>query len=270
MPEKLWNKITDYMPAVIGAICVFVIGFLLIKLIINLMKRGMKKSKADRTAKSFIVSVVQTALYVLVVICVLSALKVPMTSIVAAVGAAGVAIALAVQNSLSNVAGGFIILFTQPFKCNDYVKINGYEGSVTSISILYTKLLTFDNKAVLIPNGTVTTSSIINYSHEEFRRLDMKFKIDYNCDFHKAMELIADVVKNNTLNISVREDIIVDIEEFCENGIVLMLKAWIYPKDYWNLYYYVNSHVKDAFDKNNITLPYQKHTINLKETPDNH
>ena len=154
MFENFSEKVIEFIPNIIAAIIILFLGFLLSKITVRLMTKGMKKSKLEPTARSFIRSIIQTVLYILVVIMALSALKVPMTSIIATISAAGVAIALALQSSLSNVAGGFLLMFSHPFRCGDFVEINNVTGTVKEITILYTKLLTTDNKAVIIPNGT--------------------------------------------------------------------------------------------------------------------
>ena len=168
MSEKLIEKMLAWLehmgPLFLEAAVILIVGKITAKLVLKIMSKGLKNKHIDNTAHTFMMSIVKTLIYIFAVIMALSALNVPMSSIVATVGAAGLTLGLALQGSLSNVAGGFIILFSKPFQCGDYVMINNNEGYVTAISILYTRILTIDNKAVFIPNGTVSSSTITNFT----------------------------------------------------------------------------------------------------------
>lgn len=258
MLKKFADQIIAYLPHIIAAVIVLILGIILTKIANKLLLKGLKKSKINSTAHSFLHSVLSTVLYILVAIITLSVLKVPMTSIVAAVGAAGVAIALALQGSLSNVAGGFLIMFTHPFKCGDFVEINSESGSVNEITILYTKLLTTDNKAVLIPNGTVIGSTIINYTQEDLRRLEMHFSIDYTSDYRKAQKLILEIINANPLALDKPEEPFVTMCEHAESSIKLLTRVWVKSSDYWDLNFQLLEQVKEKFDENGITIPLNK------------
>lgn len=265
MGKHLLTQIEAFLPHIAAAIIIFILGIILTKIVTKILSKGLKKSKIDPTAHSFLQSVLKTVLYVLVVIITLSALKVPMSSIIATVGAAGVAIALALQNSLSNVAGGFLLMFTHPFKCGDFIEINNVSGTVNAITILYTRLLTTDNKAVMIPNGTVSGATIINYTQEGIRRLDICFSVDYNTDYRKAEKIILDIIKANPLTLDSPEKPFVTISEHAASAIKILARVWVRSENYWDLNYRLLEQVKDRFDENGIEIPYNKLDINMQK-----
>lgn len=193
------QKIQDAIPTVLVAVVIFIIGALLAKLLQKAVKRGMKRSNIDDTAIGFFQSLIRVILYTVLIVICLSILKVPMSSIVAVIGAAGLAIGLALQNSLSNLAGGFIILFSKPFKAGDYIETSGVSGTVESVGILYTRIITPDNKTVYIPNGTISASVISNYTEKKLRRLDLEFSISYESDFDKAQHLIRQTINESEI-----------------------------------------------------------------------
>ncbi len=265
MGNHFLEQIENFIPHLIAAVIIFITGLILTKIVTKLLTKGLKKSKIDPTAHSFLQSVLKTILYILVVIITLSALQVPMSSIIATVGAAGVAIALALQSSLSNVAGGFLIMFTHPFKCGDFIEINGISGTVSAITILYTRLLTLDNKAVLIPNGTVSGSTIINYTQENYRRLDINFSIDYEADYHQAEKIILDVIKSNSLALDTPEKPFITISAHADSAIKILARVWVKSSDYWELNYQLLEQVKDKFDENGIIIPYNKLDVHIEK-----
>ena len=186
LSDRFLNWLEKFTPHLIAAAVIFLLGILLDKLVLKVMHKGLSMRRTDVTIHKFLTSVVHTVLLIIIIVMALSALQVPMSSIVATIGAAGLAIGLALQNSLSNVAGGFIILFSKPFKCGDYVKIGDSEGTVDAISILYTTLKTLENKMIFIPNGVVSQSTITNITADDKRRLELKFSISYNDDHNNG------------------------------------------------------------------------------------
>ncbi|MBQ8435583.1 MAG: mechanosensitive ion channel, partial [Oscillospiraceae bacterium] len=218
------NNFLDFLPTLLLAIIVFVIGCVLNSVIMNLLGKGMEKSKLDKTIHRFLNSLVKIIIFAFVLIIVLTILGIPMDSIVAVVSSAGVAIGLAMQSSLSNVAGGFMVLIGRTFKVGDYVQINGMEGVVEEITILSTKIITGDNKDVFIPNGTVVNSVIINYSQEKTRRVDQIFSISYNNDSKKAVAVIQSVVEKNELILKDPEPF-VKVSAFSPNSIDITVKV---------------------------------------------
>ncbi|MBR4627872.1 MAG: mechanosensitive ion channel [Ruminococcus sp.] len=252
------------MPSLFMALLIFIGGFITVKIIIRVVKRAMKRSNIDSAAKSFLISLIKIILYVNVLIMVLSVLGVPMSSIITIFGAAGLAISLALQSCLSNLAGGFIILFSKPFTAGDLLEIDGTVGKVESISILYTKLVTFDNKTVYIPNGKVSEGRIINYTESPTRRLDMRFDISYGADYEKARELILSAAAANKLVLKTPAPI-VRMSSHNESSVTVDALVWVNNADYFEARYDLVENVKTAFDENGIEIPFNQLDVHIKE-----
>lgn len=243
--------------SLVAALIIMLIGIISSKLIIRIMSRGLEKSRIDATAHGFFKSLTNTVLYIFVLVIALSVLGVPMTSIIAVIGAAGLAIGLALQNSLSNIAGGFIILFSKPFKVGDFIETNEISGSVDSINILYTRLLTPDKKSVYVPNGNITSATIVNYTDEPVRRLDMVFKVSYDCDYRRAISIIERIIDDHPLALDEPEPFI-RMVDMNEGFLKISARAWVDSGDYWTLNFDMQELVRDAFSNAGITIPYNK------------
>lgn len=262
--QKLMSGIIGFLPTLLIAAVVLIVGLLLSKLIMRIMARGLQKSKLDKTAHGFLKSLVHIVLYTLVGVIALSTLGVPMTSIIAVIGAAGLAVGLALQNSLSNLAGGFIILISKPFKVGDYVETNGVSGTVQNITILSTKLLTPDNKAVYIPNGQISGTKLINYTEETLRRLDMDFTIAYKDDYEAARAIVMGIIEKNPLALKEPEPF-ARMSDHDQSAIVITARIWVLSENYWTLHYDMLEQVKNGFDEAGISIPFQQlevHTVN--------
>lgn len=249
------QKIQDAIPTVLVAVVIFIIGALLAKLLQKAVKRGMKRSNIDDTAIGFFQSLIRVILYTVLIVICLSILKVPMSSIVAVIGAAGLAIGLALQNSLSNLAGGFIILFSKPFKAGDYIETSGVSGTVESVGILYTRIITPDNKTVYIPNGTISASVISNYTEKKLRRLDLEFSISYESDFDKAQHLIRQTINESEIALKEPEPP-VRMGRQDDSAIIIFTYVWVDSSNYWELRYTLLENVKKQFDANGISIPF--------------
>lgn len=260
--EKLLQAILNYLPTFFIAIFVFAIGIIVSRLIVKLLAKGLEKGKLDKTAHEFVKSLVRVSLYTLVSVIALSTLGVQMSSIIAVIAAAGLAVGLALQNSLSNLAGGFIILFTKPFKVGDYIESNGIGGSVQHISILNTKLLTPDNKSVYIPNGQVSGGKIINFTEESTRRLDMNFGISYEDDFEKAKKILLEIINNHPLTLSTPEPF-VRMGEQATSCIIITVRIWVLTENYWTLNFDMLELVKTAFDREKISIPFEQLDVRI-------
>ena len=249
------HKIQDAIPTLLVAVVVFFIGVLLAKLLQKMIKRGMRRSNIDETAIGFFQSLIRVILYTVLIVICLSILNVPMSSIVAVIGAAGLAIGLALQNSLSNLAGGFIILFSKPFKAGDFIETSGVSGTVESVGILYTRIITVDNKTIYIPNGTVSGSVISNYTEKKLRRLDLEFSISYASDFDKARSLILQAIQAE--EIALKEPApLVRMGRQDDSAVVVFTYVWVDSSNYWELRYTLLENVKKQFDANGISIPF--------------
>lgn len=250
--EKLLEKFSDYVPTLLVAIAILVFGVIIIKIVEKIMSKALNKSKIDITAHSFLKSLVKVSLYTILIIMVLSQLGIPTTSLVTIVGAAGLAVGFALQTSMGNLAGGFIILFSKPFKVGDYIEIGSSYGKVDNITILHTRLLTADNKSIYIPNGQISSSTVTNYTQQDIRRLDLVFTIGYKSDFNKAKEVLSDIVAKNPLALNEPAPII-RVSEQAASSIKIAVKVWVKHDDYTNLNFDLNEEVKTRFDEENIS-----------------
>ncbi|MGI5958038.1 MAG: mechanosensitive ion channel family protein [Massiliimalia sp.] len=256
--------IDTYGSKLLSCVLILAIGGIIIKVAVALFKKALKKSPISVTMHKFLTSALSIALIILLAIIVLDNWGVPTTSLVAAFSVFGLAISLAVKDSLANVASGVILLVTKPFDVGDYVELNGVEGTVNYINMLTTKLNTFDNKAIYIPNGQISSDRIVNYTREENRRLDLVFSIGYGDDFQKAKKIISEIIDAHPLAVKTPEPV-VRMCEHNQSSIDICAKVWVKSSDYWNLKYDLLEEVKIQFDKNDINIPYPQLDVHLKQ-----
>lgn len=262
--SRLWQSFIDYIPTLLAAIIIYIVGCIINKIALKLLGKGLEKSRLDKTVHGFLNSLVKIVLFGLVIIIVLTVLGIPMTSIITVIGSAGIAIGLSLQSSLSNVAGGVIVLMGKIFKVGDYVKINGDEGTVEEISILCTKMITADNKTVYIPNGTVSNAVVTNYTQEKTRRVELVFGISYDNDSKKAISVINGVLAENSKVLS-NPAPFVHISAFSASSVDITVRAWVNSADYWDVYFKLLEEIKDAFDKNDIVIPYNQIDVHMSD-----
>lgn len=262
--SNLFQPFLDKLPELIFAVIFLAVGYFLIKQVMRFVRRAFERSNMDGIMASFVRSVIKIILYVLLVVIVLSILDVPMDSIVAVIASAGVAVGLALKDSLSNLAGGFIILFSKPMKEGDTVEVDGVIGKIEAITILYTRIVTPDNKTVFIPNGVVSGSKIINYTDKELRRVDLFFGISYENDIDMARTVLMDTVQAapETLHDPAPE---VFVSSHDESAVTLRLQVWTKSENYWALHYRLLEDVKKAFDCKGIAIPYPQVDVHVLE-----
>lgn len=259
---KLIDSILGFIPTLLLAIIVFIVGFFLNKVILNIFAKGAEHSKLDQTVNKFLSSVIKIVVTAIVIIVVLSILGIPMTSIITVLGTMGVAVGLALKDSLSNVAGGVILLINRTLKVGDYVDIGAYSGTVDEVSILFTKITTTDNKDIFIPNGTVATSAITNYSIEGNRRVDLVFGISYDNDHKKAISAINSVIEKHPLIVKEPESF-VRLGELGASSLNITVRVWTKNADYWTVYFDLIEQVKEKFDAENIVIPYNQMDVHV-------
>lgn len=262
--ERSIRYFKNALPSIIIACIIIIAGLFISKLVSRFMAKTLRKSNVDGAAKSFLISLIRIIVASIAIIMALTVLNVPMSSVITIFGAVGLAISLALQNCLSNLAGGFIILFSKPFNAGDTIEIDGSVGKVESISILYTKIVTFDNKTVFIPNGNVSAAKIINYTESPTRRIDLKFDISYNADFQKARKIILDIIKNETLILKEPAPI-VHMTSHNESSISIDTLVWVKNEDYRTERYNMIEAVKERFDAENIEIPFNQLDLHIKE-----
>lgn len=266
--QDLWKAFLGVIPTILFAILVLIVGLIVTKLSIALLSKGLDKVKAskrsslDETVTKFIKQVVKIVLYVLLITIVLSILGVPTTSVVTVIGTAGVAIGLALQGSLSNVAGGFLLMLTKPFRIGDYILVGGVEGTVEQISILHTQLVTATNQAVYIPNGSAVGATIINNSAKNTRRVDLTFSISYEDDFEKAQAIITQVL-NDQPKVLKDPAPTVRMAEHSASAIVIAVRPWCSTADYWDVYFDTIEKIRAAFIANNISIPFNQLDVHV-------
>lgn len=253
----LGRGVLNAIPTILLAIIVLIVGLLLCKLSVKLIARGMERAKTDITVAKFVKQCVKIILYVLLFIVVLSIIGIPTTSVITVVGTAGVAIGLALQDSLSNVAGGFILMLTKPFKIGDYIIVNGVEGTVSQIAILHTRLDSASNQGIIIPNSQAATATVINNSANDTRRVDLTFSIAYEDDYEHAQQVILDVLKAND-KVLKDPSPTVRMLEHGASAIIIATRPWCRTEDYWDVYFSTIEQVRKAFIENNISIPFDQ------------
>lgn len=266
--EDLGSSILKAVPTILFAVLILVIGIFFTKLCLWLISKGLNKSKLDLTVTKFATQVTKIVLYVLLVTIILSILGIPATSIITVIGTAGVAIGLALQDSLSNVAGGFILMVTKPFKIGDYIIVGGVEGTVAQISVLHTRLDSASNQAIFIPNGQAVNATIVNNNGNNIRRVDMTFSISYEADFAKAQKVIMDVLNSNP-KIDTTRAMTVRMLEHGASAIVIAVRPWCKTADYWDVYFDTTEQVRAAFIKNDIEIPFDQLDVHLVGNSEN-
>ena len=236
---------------------IFWIGTKVIKLARKVTAKALEKAHADKGVITFLDNVVKFGLYGLLVVIILQKFGIEMTSIAAVVASAGVAVGLALQGSLSNLAGGVLILILRPFLVGDYIVAAGLEGTVTEIQMFYTKLTTPDNRIVIIPNGTLSNGNIVNVSALDKRRLDITTGIAYSADLKLAKEVLMSLLENCEYVLK-DEGYDVFVSNLGASSVDLNVRFWVNKEDYWTAKAYVTENIKPKLDANNIEIPYNK------------
>jgi small conductance mechanosensitive channel len=260
--EKIFNLAVEYGPKLLGAIIVLLIGLWIIKMFNKSTGKFMAKRKVDATLMPFISSLIGILLKVLLIISVLGMVGVQMTSFIAILGAAGLAVGLALSGTLQNFAGGVIILIFKPFKVGDFIEAQSFKGIVKEISIFTTLLNTLDKKLVIIPNGPLSTESITNYSAEPQRRVDWKFAISYGNDMEKFKKAINDFIDEDSRILKDPESFI-GLIEFADSSVNFVVRAWVNAPDYWAVFFDMNEKVYKRFKEYNLSIPFPQMDIHL-------
>ncbi len=263
--DDIVKWLIDKSGSVIAAFIFIFVGIKVTGLLIKLAKRGFDRSKIDDSVAGFLLSVIRIVGYILVFITAATILGFEVTSFVAILTTASMAIGLALQGALSNLAGGVLILLLKPFKVGDYIAMsgNGPEGTVNAIDIFYTRLLTHDNKLVVIPNGTLTNSSLVNVTSESKRKLEVTIPVAYNTDIRKLKDVINDILaKDERVLDGEPKDIF--ISSFDDSGMTIAVRAWAATSDYWSTLWDLRERVKLAFDENGIEIPYNRVEVEMR------
>ena len=261
LPEKAFHL---GLRVVLAALA-FLIGVQLIRLVRHVLKKTLGRSRVDDSAVSFIDSFVKFGMYFILVLTVASGLGVDAASIIALLGSASVAIGLAVQGSLSNFAGGVLLLILKPFAPGDYIRDGaGNEGTVESIDVFYTHLITPDHKSIVLPNGTLANGSIINFTKCPTRRLDISVGISYKDDIKRAKAVLIDLLKADSAVLK-DEDVLVFVDTLGDSSVILNLRCWTLQSDYWTAKWRLTEETKYALDEAGISIPYPQIDVHVEQ-----
>ena len=263
--DAAWPKAFAIVKIIVVALLIWIIGKKVIKLVLKITKRALEKGKVDEGVQSFLMSLVRILLYGVLVVILIGTVGIDTSSVIALLGSAGLAVGLALQGSLSNFAGGVLILILKPFKIGDYIVANGMEGTVTGIDIFYTKLRTGDNRVVVLPNGNLSNSDLINVSQEPIRRVDMVASVDYDSDIKKVKQILFDIASN--LEYSFEDEghpIQVYVNSYEASSIDVGLRFWVNAGDYWAAKWTANEQMKEKFDAAGISIPFNQLDVMIK------
>lgn len=262
--EGMVPSLLSFLVQVVVAIIVLLIGSRIIKFLLKLIRKSLDRSKVEAGVVTFLCSLVKYSLYFVLAMIILAQFGVTTSSVVAVLGSAGLTLGLALQGSLSNFAGGVLILLLKPFVVGDYIidGATGQEGTVSSITIFYTKLLTIDNRLILIPNGTLSNSSITNVTRMEKRRIDLLIGVSYEANLAKTKQVLLDVVKSED-KILPGEPVDVYVSELADSSVQMGVRAWVKTEDYWPIRWKMTEDIKNALDANGISIPYPQMDVTI-------
>lgn len=264
----------DHIPNLISfaieivlALIFFFLGRIAIKWIRKLTRKMLERSNVDKGVETFVDSLLKFMLYGILLFTIATKFGFDTASVAALIASAGVAVGLAVQGSLSNFAGGILILLLKPFVVGDYIieDNHGDEGTVKEIQLFYTKLLTVDNRTVVIPNGMLTNNSLTNVTHMDERKLELKISISYESDLLKAKAVLADLIQKESRIMQDKEHRIF-VDELGDDGVILGMRCWVSTEDYWNVRWDMLEGIKLTFDRENIVIPYRQMNVRIQES----
>lgn len=253
----------DFAKSLLNSVIIFIIGWYGVKALVYFVIKMMKRSQIDPIVISFVKSIIEIGLRIVVIITAISQLGINTTSLVAVLTTAGAAIVLGLKDSMTGVVSGIIILFAKPFVKDDIIEVKGYVGRIEQIQLLYTILMTFDNKMVVIPNNELASSTFVNYSHEDVRRVDYTVNVHYESDVEKAKRLILDLMLKHPYALK-EPTPYVRVSEYKDSSIAIGLRVWTKTENYYDLKDDLVEEIKKEFDKNGIFMPYQQIEIHLK------
>lgn len=272
-PDMLRNWLEGLVPDILNfgfqvvlAIVTYLIGGKVIRWIVRIITRSMERREVDAGVKQFVTAFVKYGLYVVLVFVILGLFGIGTTSAAAALSSAGVALGLALQGSLSNLAGGVLILLLKPFRVGDYIieDTNKNEGTVSEISIFYTKLLTIDNRVVVIPNGMLSNSSLTNATDMEWRRIDLRIGISYESDIREAKEVLLALAMEEPARLQ-EEEPVVFVDELGASAVNMGIRYWVKADEYWPARWRLTENIKYAFDEKGIEIPFQQIDVQIKQ-----
>jgi len=249
---------------IVAALAIFVIGSWVARRVKKLVVSLMTRSKTDPTLVGFTANIAHVAFMAFIVLAALNQLGIQTTSFVAIIGAAGLAIALSLQGSLSNFAAGFLMIAFRPFKVGDFIEGAGVAGTVVEISIFTTTLKTGDNKKIIVPNAKISEDNIINYSANETRRVDLLVGVSYEAALPHVKQVLEDIIKAES-RVLAEPEYLIAVSELADNSVNLVVRAWVKTSDYWPVHFALTETIKNRFDEEGIGIPYPQRDIHVYE-----
>ena len=256
------NWITTEGVKVVIALVLLIVSFAIVRMISKRLRRAFEKKGTDKTISNVILHVFDYGARILIVLCLLGYLGIETSGVAALISALGVGVGLAVQGALSNLAGGVLIILTRPFKVDDFIEAEGFSGTVEDINIIHTTLRTPDNKVIILPNGSLANSNVVNYSVKDTRRVDFTVSIAYSADFVKAKQLIAAIFEGHD---KVLKDpaYMIRMKEHGASAIVLTARCHVNSADYWDVFFDVTEQIKASFDENGGEIPFDQLDVHV-------
>lgn len=262
--EKLISSLASLGGKIVVAGLIVAVGLKMSGIVLKLMSKSHVFTSIDTTVQTFLKSAVSVVLKAVVFVTAIGVLGVPLTSVVTVIASCGVAVGLALQGGLSNIAGGIIILIFKPFKVGDYIDDQSVSGTVEAIGIFYTTLVTGDNKRVIIPNGALMNSTVTASNQLDTRRVDFEFSIAYNEDIDRVKRVIENTVAENTKVLKDKK-VNIFVAEHADSCVKLSVRVWTKTENYWSVYFDINEKIKKAFDENNIEIPFPQLDVHMKK-----
>ena len=260
--SSLWVTITTGAAGrVLSALMTFVVGYILIRIATNLLRSALEKTKLEKAAHSLILSLAKTVLYVLLILAIIKGLGIDITGVVALASVMTLAVSMSMQNMLTNVMGGFTLLYNHPFHSGDFVEIAGQSGTVKDINMAYTRLLTPDNKVISIPNSAVVSAQIVNFSAAGSRRVDLAVTASYDAPTRKVIDALLEA--GSVEKVLTEPAPFAAVETYGDSAIGYVLRLWVKSEDYWDVYFGVNQRIKDVFDQQDIEMTYPHLNVHL-------
>ncbi|EMR04302.1 mechanosensitive ion channel family protein [Cesiribacter andamanensis] len=263
---NLTELATLYIPKLLLALFTLIVGLWLVSKLTMLLRRALTNRKVDPSLAPFLSSIIKIVLVVMLIISVAGMVGIETTSFIAVLGAAGLAIGLALQGSLSNFAGGVLILFLKPFRVGEVIEAQGLIGTVTEIQIFHTYMLTFDKKVIIIPNGPLANNNIVNYSREKSRMVEWVFGISYSDSIDQARSIIREVIFSDPRVLNV-ENPYINVLALADSSVNIRVRAEVLQENYWQMFFDMNERVKKAFDAQGITIPFPQRTLHIQQAP---
>lgn len=266
---KIWESIKNFFTTnyigIIKFFAVLIFGIIAIKIVLNITKKIMNKTKMEKVTQGFLYGILKFCLYLLLFLSLLNIIGIAITGILTTLSALVLAIGMALQNNISNLANGIVIISSHMFKKGDYVSVDGVEGSINDINFLFTTIMTTDNKKITLPNSTIVNNAVTNYGANNLRRVNFNFGVAYESDVEIVKKIVIDVMKSNG-KVRLEKELFCRLKTLNESSIDFFAYCWVDNEDYWDVYYYVMENVFNEFKRHNISIPYNQ--IEIRERKD--